>query len=747
MKNKIELSEEDLIFIKEQYIKLKQHNRGVWSYADLSDTAFNSKLQVRNIELYFSILHDAISYELLTYEEILSRNNLKEDFYKFYQGFINKISKSEDYSIFLEKRVEELENRFGLVWKDQEEQLLKIINENEVIVGTGRFILDDTYQVIEVGKSKRKELLKEQSKFSLVRKKEEGFLYYSKDLDSLFVIYANKVYKFKDETFLEYYPILTKKNEDYGFGEKRNNLLIEGDNYFALQLLQYSHKEKIDVIYIDPPYNTGSDDFKYNDSYIGSDDGGKHSKWLSFMEKRLKLAKNLLAKDGIIFISIDDHEQAQLKLLCDQIFTEDKIAGIIHRRKNRKPHNAGKTMSLSHEFILSYYKDITFKLGQDFDEMLSDSKGNFAIYPVLQGDKKERIYSFKPGIPVLGNLKKGIIKANKNSNLNIEILDDPIIINGMLSNEVRVKGRFRLTDENGLLSKAMEDGNIFFNENGFPKEKRYRTDNDIKIDNHYWDIEKGRNEDGNDEIKNIFQIKGDNDLFKYPKPIALIKKVLKTINKKDAIVLDFFAGSGTTGHAVIELNQEDEGSRQYILITNNENKICEDVTYERLLRINNPQKYNLNITPCSHGLEYLQLKHISKIDIKKQDIVGSFHSIKYITNIKFNASQLLEENDIFYITDTYAVFKKQKITESELNIFEKKVKLYKIQNIIYLGSKLSDFKVFQNYFKELFNNKNIHFMSKDFMDYMINIISSEKNIELDEFYINENIIGDNNDKQ
>lgn len=747
MNNKIELSEEDLLFIKNQYLKLKEHNRGVWSYVDLGDANFNIKLQERNIELYFGILHDSISYKLLTYEEILSRSTLKEDFYNFYQGFINKINKSEDYCLFLEKRVAELENRFGLVWKDQEEQLLKVISKEEVIVGKGKFILDDTYEVIEVGKSKRKELKKNNEKFSLIRRKEEGFLYYCEKLDTLFVIYANNVYKFQEETFLDYYPILTKKHENLGFGEKRNNLLIEGDNYFALQLLQYSHRGKVDVIYIDPPYNTGSDDFKYNDSYVGIDDGGRHSKWLSFMEKRLRLAKNLLTKDGIIFISIDDHEQAQLKLLCDQIFSEDKIAGIIHRRKNRKPHNAGKTMSLSHEFILAYYKDQTFKLGQDFNEMLSDSKGNFAIYPILQGDKKERIYSFKPGIPVLGDLKKGIIKASKNSNLNIEVLDDPIITNGKLVNEIKVKGRFRLTDENGLLSKAMDDGNIFFNENGFPKEKRYRSDDEVKIDNHYWDIEKGRNEDGNDEIKTIFQIKGDNNLFKYPKPISLIKKVLKTINKKNAIVLDFFAGSGTTGHAVIELNQEDEGSREYILITNNENKICEEVTYERLLRINDPQKYNLDINPCHHGLEYLQLKHVSSLEIKKQDIYGEFEYLKQIINMKFKSSKILEETNNFYYTDTYAAFKISKVLEKDVLYFMKKIKEYGINNVVFVGSKISEFRIFQNYLSATLPIKNIHFMSKDFMDYMIGLINSEKEIDIENFYNYEPIIenGENND--
>lgn len=394
-----------------------------------------------------------------------------------------------------------------------------------------------------------------------------------------------------EEQLREDLPVLTEVSDRAiisGNPEAPNHIIIEGDNLAALTELAYTHAGQIDVIYIDPPYNTGKKkEFRYNDDYVDSEDQYRHTKWLCFMKKRLQIAHSLLSNNGIIFISIDNNEIAQLKLLCDEEFGEKKLVEIIHRRKNRKPHNAGNTMSASYEFILAYYSVNSFKLAQEFSKMLTDEKGNYALYPVVKADKRVRTYTFKAGIYVEKPeaLKKGIIHAGRNSNLDIEILDDPFIINGKLSNPIRVSARFCLTDERGLLSKAMDEGRIFFNINGYPKEKRYRTEKDYKIDNHHWDIEKGKNEDGDDEIKEIFSLTGENDIFKYPKPTALIRKILSVVPRKDIKVLDFFAGSGTTLQAVMQENYEDEGTRTCILCTNNENNICEEVTYERNKRV------------------------------------------------------------------------------------------------------------------------------------------------------------------
>lgn len=199
--------------------------------------------------------------------------------------------------------------------------------------------------------------------------------------------------------------------------------------------------------------------------------------------------------------------------------------------------------------------------------MKVDEIGPYALYPVIKGDKKVRTYTFKQGIVVEGSsFRKGIIKAGRNANLDIEVLDDPIIKDGILQNDVRISGRFCLTDENGMLSEAMASGNIFINDNGFPKEKRRRSEDDRKVDNHHWDVEGGKNEDGDDEIKDLFNLKGDNEIFKYPKPTALIRKAITSTMQSDGIILDFFAGSGTTGHSVFLQNALDGGRRRFILV-------------------------------------------------------------------------------------------------------------------------------------------------------------------------------------
>ena len=378
-------------------------------------------------------------------------------------------------------------------------------------------------------------------------------------------------------------PVLREEKElriDSGYGYT-NNILMEGDNLASLIAMREAGK-KVDVIYIDPPYNTGNE-FVYNDKIVDKEDSFRHSKWLSFMEKRLKVARDLMTDDGVIFVSIDDNEQANLKLLMDEVFGEENFLSTIHWRKNRKPHNAGNTMSTSYEFIHVYYKKNRIKLVKNFDNDLKDEHGSYNIYPIIQGDKKLRTYVFKKGLYVQGVLKKGIIKSSKNELLNIEILDDPIVKDGILCNDIRITGRFRLTDVNGRLSEAINNNRIFFNTNGIPKEKRYRLNDSKKLDNHHWDIDFGKYEDANNDIVDIFK----KSVFNYSKPKELIKRCLKSYNKSNVKVLDFFAGSGTTGHAVLELNKEDGGHRQFILCTNNENNICRDVTYERLRRVIN----------------------------------------------------------------------------------------------------------------------------------------------------------------
>ena len=344
--------------------------------------------------------------------------------------------------------------------------------------------------------------------------------------------------------------------------EAPNHILIEGDNLHALTALTYTHKGKIDVIYIDPPYNTGNNDFIYNDRYVDSEDTYRHSKWLSFMDKRLRLAHKLLSDGGVIFLSIDDNENAQLKLLCDEIFQpKNYIRDIIWQ--SRKSVSNDAFISMNHNYTLFYAKNLqiidklNFKLPintENFDNIDNDPRGKWKSDPFDA-----------PGIRP--NLTYGIINPNTGKEY------------------WPPKGRCWRVSENDYLA-FLEDNRIIFGKSGRskPQLKRYldfATDKGATAISIWNDIDTTTN-----GTKQLMQVLGENK-FNNPKPLGLMNRILQlsTTNNKSALILDFFAGSGTTLHATMELNKEDGGNRQCIIVTNNENDIAKDVTYERNKRV------------------------------------------------------------------------------------------------------------------------------------------------------------------
>lgn len=352
-----------------------------------------------------------------------------------------------------------------------------------------------------------------------------------------------------------------KETEEYP-----NHILIEGDNLHALTALTFTHEGKVDVIYIDPPYNTGNKDFKYNDTYVDKEDSYRHSKWLSFMDKRLRIAKRLLSNNGVIFISIDDNEQAQLKLLCDEIYTELCFVGDVIWRSSDNSNNDAKQFSSDHNYTLVYSKMagwLTNKL-QHTDEQKSHYKNP-------DNDPRGPWFDGNP-----------ISSPNLRENLKYEILTPK-------GTKIKPpKNGWRWSKE--TLEEKMSQGEIYFNET-FTNIKRrtYLIDQDGLPPSSLWiDLDvTGHNRQAKYELLKIFPEKGKNDLFATPKPVKLVKKILEVCSKSNSLVLDFFAGSGTTLHAVMQLNTDDGGKRQCILITNNENNICEEITYERNKRVIN----------------------------------------------------------------------------------------------------------------------------------------------------------------
>lgn len=366
--------------------------------------------------------------------------------------------------------------------------------------------------------------------------------------------------------------------------EAPNHILIEGDNLEALTALSYTHAGKIDVIYIDPPYNTGNKDFIYNDSFVDKEDGYRHSKWLSFMNKRLKIAKNLLADKGVIFISIDDNEQAPLKLLCDEIFGERNFVAKFDWRKKTGANDA-KDIAVITESILLYSNSKVLAVERE-------------IWNRDEGSRNMKRFKFSDefvetrGKYYLDTLDRGGLQYSDSMNYGIEAPDGGMIY---------PNGRSEFVND-GWIWKWGKDKVKWGLENKFLEFVKSKKSSGSKytikykvyenVDNE-GNIRKkvGRaftnfilepiNQQGNSELMALF---GEVP-FSNPKPLGLLQYLLNTIVIKDVTILDFFAGSGTTLHATMQLNAEDGGHRRCILATNNENGICENVTYERNRRV------------------------------------------------------------------------------------------------------------------------------------------------------------------
>ncbi|MCC8114108.1 MAG: site-specific DNA-methyltransferase [Bacteroidales bacterium] len=363
-------------------------------------------------------------------------------------------------------------------------------------------------------------------------------------------------------------PVLTEVKERYIAGsspDSPNHILIEGDNLHALTALTYTHEGKIDVIYIDPPYNTGNKDFCYNDSYVDAEDSFKHSKWLSFMVKRLRLAKRLLSEKGVIFISIDDNEQAQLKLLCDSIYGQNNFLGNVIWEKTDSPRMDVKGFYTRHDYILVYRNE-------EFTLKRVPNKEVPAHYN--RKDEKGRLYYTKPLRLMGGHLSESLFYS-------ITAPDGTIVFPYEKDGK---KGGWRWSQQKFIdENERIEWVN---GKNGWTPYFRIYAENlkEVPAATLWPFTEVGSTRTAKAEFNQIIE---DGRSFNYPKPTSLIKYIEVIASEQNATILDFFAGSGTTLHATMQLNAEDGGKRQCILVTNNENGICENVTYERNKRVIN----------------------------------------------------------------------------------------------------------------------------------------------------------------
>ena len=344
------------------------------------------------------------------------------------------------------------------------------------------------------------------------------------------------------------------------------NLFVEGDNLEVLKLLQKSYHRKIKVIYIDPPYNTGND-FVYADDFrdgiknylatTGQLDGkGKrtgtnsetsgryHTDWLNMMYPRLKLARNLLKDDGSIFISIDDNEQANLKKLCDEVFGEENFVANIIWHKRYAASNDAKDIPSMHDHILVYQKSSEFNR-----KLLPRTEKQDSLYKYDSNDGKGR---WRPDNLTVKTVSESYLYEIVNPNTGKSYPPS--------------QGRCWLTNET-TIQEWIKEGRVFFGQkgNGAPQLKRYLSEvqNGV-VPNTYWAYDEvGHTDSSRKELKRLFKTSAP---FDNPKPTELLKKILQITMDKNELILDFFAGSGTTAHAVMQLNAEDDGNRKFIMV-------------------------------------------------------------------------------------------------------------------------------------------------------------------------------------
>ena len=421
--------------------------------------------------------------------------------------------------------------------------------------------------------------------------------------------------------------------------DNTQNLYIEGDNLDVLKVLRETYLGKVKMIYIDPPYNTGND-FVYNDDFsirneefsirngFVDEDGNQttdpmvkntesngrfHTDWLNMIYPRLKVARDLLSEDGVIFISIDDNEVENLRKVCDEILGEDNFISQISWRRTDNQPNIGFFARVK-EHILLYSKSISFNLGRlplsekaKAEYRYSDAKGLFRRSILLH---KTRGRKFYPKVTKLGNT---------------------------------LTGPWMVTEEEFDRMDANDE--IYWTENGDgqPYGKIYLSESKGQIPNDFWGIEFGTNQRGSLEVEKLFNQR----YFDFPKPVSLLSNIVMLGADKDSLILDFFSGSATTAHAVMKLNAEDGGNRKFIMVQlpekTDEKSEAYKAGYENICEIG---KERIRRAGKKVKEENADKEGIDKLDIGFRVLKLDSSNMKdvYYTPSQFTIDDLFDEN-------------------------------------------------------------------------------------------------------
>lgn len=436
-----------------------------------------------------------------------------------------------------------------------------------------------------------------------------------------------------DEVLDTHTPVLTENADLFIDNGGQVNFLIEGDNLASLKLLEKTHRGKIDLIYIDPPYNTGNQDFIYDDEFIASNDGFRHSKWVSFIAGRLRIARKLLTQNGVIAISVGYQEVNNLMLLCQELFYDKNITSITVQTSGGKP-NGG--FNVTYEFVV-------FITPNDFVPNASEAAMNEYASPYHgmnlatfdQTQRPGQAYPiFVDGNGIFVGCGKTLAERIKSGEYKGDTKDFSFDYSEVPSGTVAIwpvtrkgspcvwrlipsrlvsdwkKGYIKIAPQNPgktqniFTIQYLSDGIIKKIESGELEAHRASEDERIptlEVENYktagatiqtIWTDKAFYTTNGGNEMADIL---GSKKAFSYPKPLAIVFEIIQRTTSNDFTILDFFAGSGTTGHAVMKLNDEDGGNRRFILCTNNENNICREVTYERIRRVIEKEGYEASL--------------------------------------------------------------------------------------------------------------------------------------------------------
>ena len=422
-------------------------------------------------------------------------------------------------------------------------------------------------------------------------------------------------------------------------GDAPTNLLIEGDNYHALSVLNYTHAGKIDVIYIDPPYNTGAKDWKYNNNFVDKNDGYRHSKWLSMMANRLELAKNLLTENGVLICAIDENEVNRLGLLLENIYKgcEVHCTAIVHNPRGVQGRNFAYTHEYAYFVFGAGLKVIGQKrretpLHEEFrnsggESLRTDAKNCF--YPVFV--KNGEVIGFGD-VPAEDFHPAGKNEAAPDGIVNVW----PIDRNGVERKWTFARQSVDRIKEN-LYVKERNDGLI-----DIWRVKHFQKPKTVWVDPKY---------DASRHGSSILNKLVDSH-FDFPKSIHAVKDCLECVikEKREALVLDFFAGSGTTGHAVSLLNKEDDGARRFILCTNNEGNIAREVCQPRIKAVIKGHADYPDITGIPSNLKYFKTAFVpSDVSPTNQDKVRLTDKAAEMLCVRENTFDIVEIKEDYRI--------------------------------------------------------------------------------------------------